>query len=36
MRDFLIVYRQGSSPLQIVTIARGTRDIPALILRREL
>ncbi len=36
MRDFLIVYRQGSSPLQIVTVARGTRDGAALFVRRDL
>jgi antitoxin ParD1/3/4/toxin ParE1/3/4 len=36
MRDFLIIYKRDSSPLQIVTIARGTRDIPTLISNRKL
>jgi toxin ParE1/3/4 len=33
MRDFLIVYKSESQPLQIVTILRGTRDVP-LVLKR--
>jgi plasmid stabilization system protein ParE len=36
MRDFLIIYKRDTSPIQIVTIARGTRDIPTLITKREL
>jgi len=31
MRDFLIIYERDTSSIQIVTIARGTRDIPTLI-----
>ena len=36
MRDFLIIYKSDTSPLQIVTIVRGTRDIPTLITKRGL
>ena len=36
MRDYLILYKPGSDPLQIVTIVRGSQDIPKLIGRRGL
>ncbi|SRR6266481_1660037 len=36
MRDYLIIYQQRTSPLKIVTIVRGSRDIPTLIVRRRL
>lgn len=36
VRDFLIIYKRDSSPVQIVTIARGTRDIPILISKRAM
>jgi toxin ParE1/3/4 len=33
MRDYLIVYRAATKPVEIVTIVRGSRDV-AVILRR--
>ena len=36
MRDYLILYRPGTIPLQIITIARGSQDIPRIISRRGL
>lgn len=36
MRDYLIVYKPGTDPLQILTITRSSRDIPAIIKRRAL
>ncbi len=36
MRDYLIIYQKGTSPLKIVTIVRGSRDLPTLIVRRGL
>lgn len=36
MRDFLILYKPGTKPLQIVTIVRGSRDIPRIVGRRQL
>jgi len=36
MRDFLILYRTGTSPLEIITIARGSQDLPKVIGRRNL
>ena len=36
MRDFLIIYKRDAYPIQVVTIARGTRDIPTLIKKRDL
>ena len=36
IRDYLILYRPGSEPLQILTIVRGSRDIPAIIDARNL
>jgi len=35
MRDYLIVYRSSSRPVEIVMIARGSRDIATIIKRRE-
>ena len=36
MRDYLILYRRGTKPLEILAVFRGCRDIPALIRRRQL
>jgi toxin ParE1/3/4 len=36
MRDYLILYRPGTVPLEIITIARGSRDIPGIIGNRRL
>jgi toxin ParE1/3/4 len=36
MRDYLIIYEKDTSPLRIVMIARGSRDIPAVISSRGL
>jgi plasmid stabilization system protein ParE len=36
MRDYLILYKPGTSPLQIITIVRGSRDLPRIIGRRGL
>src|SRR5450759_1628855 len=36
MRDYLILYRPGALPLQIITIVRGSRDIPGIIGIRRL
>ena len=33
MRDYLIIYRLDLTPLQVITIVRGSQDIP-LVLRR--
>ena len=35
-RDYLIVYKPGTDPLQIVLIARGRQDVPGIIVRRGL
>jgi|SRR5471030_1860462 toxin ParE1/3/4 len=35
-RDYLIVYRAATDPVEIVTIARGSRDIVTILKRREL
>src|ERR1017187_4115794 len=36
MRDYLILYKPGTDPLQVVTIVRGSRDIPRIVGRRGL
>jgi toxin ParE1/3/4 len=36
MRDYLILYRALRGPVEIVMIARGSRDIARLIRRRDL
>ena len=36
MRDFFISYKRDTSPIQIVTIAHGARDMPILINKRNL
>lgn len=36
MRDYLILYKPATNPLQILSIFRGSRDIPALVGRRGL
>ena len=35
MRDYLILYKPGTNPLQIITIVRGSQDLPKIIGRRE-
>lgn len=35
MRDYLIIYKAGTAPVEVVTIVRGSRDIPALLRHRE-
>jgi plasmid stabilization system protein ParE len=36
MRDYLIVYRFGTHPVEIVMIAHGSRDVARVISRRQL
>ena len=36
MRDYLILYKPETKPLQIITIVRGSRDLPRIIARRNL
>jgi toxin ParE1/3/4 len=36
MRDYLILYRPASKPLQILAVVRGSRDVPKIIGRRGL
>lgn len=36
MGDYLILYSPGTHPLEILSVFRGSRDIPALIGRRQL
>ncbi len=36
LRDFLIVYRANSKPLEIVMIVHGSQDIPAVLNQRNL
>jgi toxin ParE1/3/4 len=36
MRDYLILYKADCAPLQIITITRGSRDVPVIIRRRQL
>jgi len=36
MRDYMILYKPGTDPLSIITIARGSQDIPKIIGRRSL
>ncbi|MCC6366981.1 MAG: type II toxin-antitoxin system RelE/ParE family toxin [Bryobacterales bacterium] len=36
MRDYLILYKPATHPLEILSIFRGSRDVPALIGRRRL
>jgi toxin ParE1/3/4 len=36
MRDYLILYKAATSPLEILSIFRGSRDVPGLIGRRKL
>ena len=36
MRDYLILYKPGTNPLQIITIVRGSQDLPRIIGRRKL
>ena len=34
VRDYLVVYRAASDPLEIVMIVRGSRDFPTLLTER--
>ena len=34
MRDFLIVYRAAATPVEILFVVRGSRNIPDLLLNR--
>ena len=36
MRDFLVLYKPATSPVLIVTIVRGSQDVPAIVKRRAL
>jgi plasmid stabilization system protein ParE len=36
VRDYLIVYRSGTNPVEIVTIAHGNRDVARIISRRQI
>ncbi len=36
LRDYLILYKPATRPLEILSIFRGSRDVPALIGRRKL
>ncbi len=36
MRDYLILYKPETNPLQIITILRGSRDIPTIIAQHRL
>lgn len=35
-RDYLILYKPQTSPLEILSIFRGSRDLPSLIGKRKL
>jgi toxin ParE1/3/4 len=36
VRDYLIIYRVATDPVEIITIARGSRDVAAILKRRDL
>ena len=36
MRDSMILYKPGTNPLEIITIVRGSQDLPRIIGRRRL
>jgi plasmid stabilization system protein ParE len=36
IRDYLIIYRAGTKPVEIVSIARGSRDVARIIEQRHL
>ena len=36
MRDYPILYKPGTNPLQIISILRGSQDVPKLSGRRAL
>ena len=36
MRDYMILYKPGTNPLEIITIVRGSQDLPRIIGRRRL
>jgi plasmid stabilization system protein ParE len=33
LRDYLIIYRAGRKPIEIVAVVHGSRDVPALLKR---
>lgn len=35
MRDYLIIYRAATKPVEIITIVRGSRDVTVILRRRE-
>ena len=34
MRDYLIIYRAGAKPVEIVTVVQGSRDVAIILKRR--
>lgn len=36
MRDYMILYKPGTNPLEIISIVRGSQDLPRIIGRRKL
>lgn len=34
IRDFLVIYQPGTKPLEVVTIVRGSRDVPTILENR--
>ncbi len=36
LRDYLIIYKPATKPLQIITIVRGSQNVPAIIDYRRL
>ncbi len=36
MRDYLILYRPATKPLEILSVVRGSQDVPRIIDRRRL
>ncbi len=36
IREYLILYKPGTDPLCIITIVRGSQDVPRIIRRRSL
>jgi toxin ParE1/3/4 len=36
MRDYLILYKARTTPLEILSIFRGSRDVPGLLRKHEL
>jgi toxin ParE1/3/4 len=36
MRDYMILYKPGTNPMEIIAIVRGSQDLPGIIDRRRL